>query len=62
MLPPRRFYIGERPFRKLDPHTGSITFETITRLEPGHVYAGGSFAELRRLTNWMVWMSHMHNP
>jgi len=48
-----RFYTDDaRPFRLVDEDTGQISFEKITRLEPGKVYAEGCLKELTKCINW----------
>ncbi len=44
------WYKDDRPFRSLNASTGKVRWVPIDELLPGHVYYGGSFAELNRLT------------
>lgn len=45
------WYNDDRPFRSLNDYSGKIRWVPITELLPGHVYHGGSFTELNRLTS-----------
>lgn len=44
------WYKDDRPFRSLNITTGKVRWVPIDALLPGHVYHGGSFAELNRLS------------
>ena len=44
------WYKDDRPFRSLNAASGKVRWVPIEALLPGHVYYGGSFAELNRLT------------
>jgi HAD superfamily 5'-nucleotidase-like hydrolase len=44
------WYKDDRPFRSLNATSGKVRWVPIEALLPGHVYYGGSFAELNRLT------------
>ena len=44
------WYKEDRPFRSLNAATGKVRWVPVEALLPGHVYYGGSFAELNRLT------------
>ncbi len=44
------WYKDDRPFRSLNATTGKVRWVPVEALLPGHVYYGGSFAELNRLT------------
>jgi len=44
------WYKEDRPFRSLNSTSGKVRWVPVEALLPGHVYYGGSFAELNRLT------------
>lgn len=44
------WYLEDRPFRSLNPATGKLRWVPVEAVLPGQPYAGGSFAELNRLT------------
>jgi hypothetical protein len=36
------FYSSDRPFRKLHPETGQVSWNTVNHFEPGKIYINGS--------------------
>ena len=44
------WYKDDRPFRSLNAASGKVRWVPVEALLPGHIYYGGSFAELNRLT------------
>lgn len=47
-----QFYTRNRPFRRMNPRTGRVYWETVNSLTPGGFYVDGSLTQLAKLTQW----------